>query len=97
MARKPKQPTIGDLLAAARKAAGHETVYSFCRAIAKARGKAGLMHESSVRQIEADGGSPTIATFRKLFEPIGWEVVADVDTLSIVFRPKESKPKRSRR
>ncbi len=65
---------IAHLVTTARKRAGYETIYAFCKETGISTGQLG--------EIEAGVSSPSIDTLEKIFDCIGWDVL-------ITFRPRK--------
>ncbi len=58
---------MASLITAARKRAGYETIYAFCK-------KTGLS-TGLISGIERGINSPSLDTLEKIFDAIGWDVV----------------------
>ncbi len=65
---------LARLVTTARKRAGYETIYAFCKATGISTGQ--------LREIEAGVSSPSIDTLEKIFDCIGWDV-------AVTFRPRK--------
>lgn len=58
---------LGSQVRLARRAAGHQTVYSLSKACG--------VSCPVISDIETGKSSPSVSTLKRIFEPIGWEVV----------------------
>ncbi len=62
---------IASLVTAARKRAGYDTIYAFCKATRLSTGQ--------LAEIESGTSSPSVATLEKIFSAIGWHVTVTFD------------------
>jgi len=66
---------LGPMIRAARKRAGHKTIYSMAKATGLSSGQ--------LSELEAGKYSPSVDTLEKIFAAINWEV-------AVTFRPRRS-------